>query len=920
MALVLKDRVKVTSGSTGTGTFTLGAAAIGFQDFSVIGDTNTTYYTIALQSGAEFEVGIGTVTDTAGTFTLSRDTILESSNAGAAVNFSAGTKDVFVTYPAERAVYLNAAGTEVTQEDFDDITANNISLTTGSISTDPVATTDIANKRYVDEVAEGLEAKPAVELATTGNLVSTYDNGVSGVGATLTSTTNGAFPTIDGVTLTSTVQGSNGVLVKDQTTSAQNGRYNLTTVGDAGTPWVLTRCPLCDESSEIPGAFTFVKAGTLFGGTGWVQTVLDPSTFVIGTDAIIVVQFAGAGAFTAGTGLTLTGNVFSITNVGTAGTYGTASQVPVFTTNAQGQVTAATPTAIAIASSAVSGLAASATTDTTNASNITAGTLPVARLSGSYTGITGVGTLTAGTWNATTIAPNHGGTGLTSYTVGDIIFADGTTSLAKLAGVATGNALISGGVGTAPSYGKIGLTTHISGTLAIGNGGTGQTTAGAAINALLPAQTSQSGNYLTTDGTNPSWAAVPAPNNGTLTMNVSGTGLSGSATFTADQAGASTFTVTSNATSANTNSTIVARDASGNFSAGTITATLSGNATTSSSTTGNAATATALQNARTIGGVSFNGTANINLPGVNTAGNQNTTGTAANVTGTVAIANGGTGGTTAQAARNNIAAAVTSGQYLRGNGTNVLMSAIQAADVPTLNQNTTGSAATLTTARTIGGVSFNGSANINLPGVNIAGNQNTTGTAANITGTAAVANGGTGRTTLTANNVLLGNGTTAVNFVAPGTSGNVLTSNGTTWTSGAAPAPTIASTAEAEAGTNNTNVITPLRMREGFSASGTAPVYACRAWVTWTGSTGSIRASQNVSSVSRTSTGQYTVNFTTAMNNTNYSGVTGGSLVSNNTGFAITEGATRSTTQLSVRTWSGSAAADWETICLAVFS
>jgi hypothetical protein len=238
----------------------------------------------------------------------------------------------------------------------------------------------------------------------------------------------------------------------------------------------------------------------------------------------------------------------------------------------------------------------------------------------------------------------------------------------------------------------------LANALPIASGGTGQTTAGAAINALLPAQTSQSGKYLTTDGTNPSWANVPSPNNGTLTMNVSGTGLSGSATFTADQAGASTFTVTSNATSANTNSTIVARDASGNFSAGTITATLSGNATTSSSTTGNAATATALQNARTIGGVSFDGTANINLPGVNTAGNQNTTGTAANVTGTVAIANGGTGATTQQAAINALAGAATSAQYLRGNGTNVLMSAIQAADVPTLNQNTTGNAATATTA------------------------------------------------------------------------------------------------------------------------------------------------------------------------------------------------------------------------------
>jgi hypothetical protein len=126
--------------------------------------------------------------------------------------------------------------------------------------------------------------------------------------------------------------------------------------------------------------------------------------------------------------------------------------------------------------------------------------------------------------------------------------------------------------------------------------------------------------------------------------------------------------------------------------------------------------------------------------------NQNTTGTAANVTGTVAIANGGTGQTTRQAAMDALAGAVTAGQYLRGDGTDVVMSAIQAADVPTLN-------------------------------------QNTTGTAANVTGTVAVANGGTGATSLTANNVILGNGTAAVQVVAPGTTGNVLTSNGTTWQS-----------------------------------------------------------------------------------------------------------------------------------------
>jgi plastocyanin len=123
------------------------------------------------------------------------------------------------------------------------------------------------------------------------------------------------------------------------------------------------------------------------------------------------------------------------------------------------------------------------------------------------------------------------------------------------------------------------------------------------------------------------------------------------------------------------------------------------------------------------------------------------------------VANGGTGQTTTQSAINALAAAVTSGQYLRGNGTNVVMSAIQAADVPTLNQNTTGSAATLTTARTIGGVSFNGSANINLPGVNTAGNQNTTGTATNVTGTVAVANGGTGQTTYINGQLLIGNTT-----------------------------------------------------------------------------------------------------------------------------------------------------------------
>lgn len=103
MAFVLADRVQETTTSTGTGTITLAGAVTGFQSFAVIGDGNSTYYTIAAQSGSDWEVGIGTYTSS-GT-TLSRDTVLSSSNSGSLVNFSAGTKNVFVTFPASSTLY-----------------------------------------------------------------------------------------------------------------------------------------------------------------------------------------------------------------------------------------------------------------------------------------------------------------------------------------------------------------------------------------------------------------------------------------------------------------------------------------------------------------------------------------------------------------------------------------------------------------------------------------------------------------------------------------------------------------------------------------------------------------------------------------------------------------------------------------------
>lgn len=103
MAFVVADRVKETSTTTGTGTVTLAGAVTGFQSFSAVGNANSTFYCIAAQSGTEWEVGIGTYTSS-GT-TLSRDTVLSSSNSGSLVNFSAGTKDVFVTFPASSTLY-----------------------------------------------------------------------------------------------------------------------------------------------------------------------------------------------------------------------------------------------------------------------------------------------------------------------------------------------------------------------------------------------------------------------------------------------------------------------------------------------------------------------------------------------------------------------------------------------------------------------------------------------------------------------------------------------------------------------------------------------------------------------------------------------------------------------------------------------
>jgi hypothetical protein len=250
-----------------------------------------------------------------------------------------------------------------------------VAMTSGTIVNAPVNGTDIVNKTYADAIASGIHFHEAVDLATTTALpANTYNNGASGVGATLTANANGALS----VDSTLTVVG-NRILVKNEVTQANNGVYVVTQVGSAGTPYILTRAADFDTAGTgvdqiDEGDFFLVTSGVVNLNTAWVQQTAPPIT--IGTTPIVFQQFAAPLVYSAGTGLnespTYTFNIANTTVV--SGSYGLAASVPTIAINAQGQITSASNTAIAIAATQVtSGVLAIAQGGTNSSATATAG-------------------------------------------------------------------------------------------------------------------------------------------------------------------------------------------------------------------------------------------------------------------------------------------------------------------------------------------------------------------------------------------------------------------------------------------------------------------------------------------------------------------------------------------------------------------
>ena len=394
----------------------------------------------------------------------------------------------------------------------------------------PTASTDAATKQYVDDVAQGLAVHAPCDVGTTGTLTSitggtiTYDNGTAGVGATLT-TSSGNFDTIDGEAFGT----GERILVKDETTTANNGIYVKT------SSTVLTRADDFNTPTEIAGGdFTFVSTGTTLNDSGFVNT--DPVS-TVGTDPITFVQFSGAGTYTAGAGLTLTGTEFLITDTAVgAQAYGNGTHNATFTVNSKGQLTNAANVAITANAEVLTGT--SIASGVTDSSLTSLGTIDTGVWQGTAIGAAYVSTLnqnTTGTAGTVTTAaqPNITSVGtLSGLTVSGTISGSVSGSAGSVAGQN-----VSGEVDFAQVANSV-AGANVSGTVASATSATtaGSTTSSATFNnsgSGVASGTTFNGGTARTISYNTIGAPSTTGTNasGTWGINVSGSaGSAGSAT------------------------------------------------------------------------------------------------------------------------------------------------------------------------------------------------------------------------------------------------------------------------------------------------------------------------------------------------------------------------------------------------------
>jgi hypothetical protein len=470
---------------------------------------------------------------------------------------------VTITTTGNGAISLSPAGT------------GNVSLNSRYINSlaDPVQDQDAATKFYVDSVAQGLDPKASVVLATYAVLPAyVYNNGTSGVGATLTGNAVGNL-TVDGVV----VALNDRVLVKNEAAgnAPYNGIYLCTTAGAVGAAYILTRATDMNQPNEFYSAFTFVEDGTNQADTGWVCTNNSSSPVTIGTTAITFTQFSGAGSYTAGNALSLNGTVFNV-NIDTSGanTVGINGSNQLFIPSGavltNPNITAATGTSLSVTANITGGNVLTGGLISAT-SNITGGNVLTGGLISATANITGGNLATGGA--ITGASTSVSGTTTAASVVGGVI----TGSSTSVTGTTTAASVV-GGVITGSSTSVTGTTTAASVVGGVITGSstsvTGTTTAASVVGGVI------TGSSTSVTGTTTAASVVGGVITGSsvsVTGDISGanTSVSGTTTAASVVGGVMTGTsvsVTGNVTGGNllTSGAAGAISGSGNITGGNI--------------------------------------------------------------------------------------------------------------------------------------------------------------------------------------------------------------------------------------------------------------------------------------------------------------------------------------------------------------